>query len=83
MDFLAYNLDKDFKIIPYQVQKAVKIIIKKWLISISGIKIGHIYLFTVKYLNSYPKYLFLYVIICFFTTQFWIDTNFKKACQPI
>jgi len=52
MDFFAYNLDKTFKIIPYQAQKAVKIIIKVWLIFISGIKIGYIYLFTLKYLNS-------------------------------
>ena len=77
-------MDKDFKNYTPSGKKAVKITIKMWLFFISGIKIGHIFLFTVKYLNSCYKYLFLYRIICFFTPQFfWIDTNFKKACQPI
>ena len=53
------------------------------LFFIYGIKIGYIYLFTLKYLDSYYKYLFLYGIICFFTIQFfWNDTNFKKPANP-
>lgn len=83
MNFFAYNRDKDFKNYTSSGQKAVKITIKMWLFFIYGIKIDHIFLFTVKYLDSCYKYLFLYRIICFFTPQFFgLIQISKKPANP-